>query len=681
MINPTIFTPIDRVLRERESTAAHLPCRVPAKLVFVTAALLLHGVAVHAQSAIVPDTTVPVRYRVINLAAGALSQTPAVNSSGQAVISVIDRGVFRAWFFDGKHNTSVARPDWPAMNVISLNDKGEVAGFGGGQYDNQRAFRWSLVRGFEQIGNDGESSQAAAIDRDGVVAGSTASSLAAPRAFRWSLATGSEELGALSNWGSTAVALNNSGLITGFSQAADNNAHAFAWTRANGIRDLGTLGGPASYPVGVSDRGEVAGHAMLGDAGQHWRAFLWSASGGMRSLGSLDGTDSFTIALSRRGQAVGVADVANGYQRGFSWTASGGMVDVGNLGGPGARPIGVNGKGQVTGWSRNVKMDIRAFLWSAGQGMSDLDTRLLNAPAGLHLNAALAIADNGVIVADSNAGVVLLRPASQETHPAPVVGPIDMPATVEPDSAAAVKIAFNDSNPAELHRVDWQWGDFTMETALVHEHGGSGVASGMHVYATAGVYTVVARVTDSAGNTTTVTRELVVADPARGQAIGSGQIVSPRGALRNDPVQSGAAGFAFTAPVAIASVAEHQASTVAPVGTAAPGLRFTVGQASFVSTSMAHMPASASSSGQQRYTGAGQFNGRAGYQYALSVGAPAAGAGMGADGNDGTAGGQFGLCIWHLDPVTHAELVDYDNQQWAAGAGTQLIAGTISAAR
>jgi hypothetical protein len=170
---------------------------------------------------------------------------------------------------------------------------------------------------------------------------------------------------------------------------------------------------------------------------------------------------------------------------------------------------------------------------------------------------------------------------------------------------------------------------------------------------------VIARVTDRAGNTTTVKRDLVVADPADGAALGRGRIDSPQGALRADPAHGGAATFSITT-----------AASGKPAAAAAPaGLHFAAGKAVFASTSMAAAP-TAAAPGTHRYTGTGRFNGKAGYQYSLTV--------VGAQ-TAGESSGRLGLRIWHTDPVSHATMIDYDNQRTGSD-GAKVIDGAIAAA-
>jgi probable HAF family extracellular repeat protein len=378
----------------------------------------------------------------------------------------------------------------------------------------------------------------------------------------------------------------------------------------------------------------------------------------MRDLGALNGTESFVLAMSPQAHIAGVINLESGEQRAMSWTAAGGMVDLGTFGGPGARAQQVNNKGQVVGSAQDKALNLRAFLWSARQGLADLNPRLVNAPAGLVLDDAVAISDNGAIVATSNAGLVLLRPVGQEAVAAPVVGPISAPALVRAGSAATLSVSFNDINTREFHRASLQWGDATAETALVSEKGGSGSVSASHVYSEPGVYTIIATVTDAAGNATKVKRELVV-EAASLRAAGSGRLLLPHGANRLSPEQAGPASFSFVAPGAQAAAGKFSFSTA---------------RLNFRSTAMS-AAAATKSSGQQlsrQLTGTGKLNGKDGYRYALTVSAGAANA---------ASQGRFGLRIWHSDPATRADVVDFDNQQAKAAArATAVVEGAIAVA-
>ncbi len=592
------------------------------------------------------------RYRVVNLGPGELSTSPAINASGQVAFSFSDGAAQRAWFFDGKRLQSIGSLGGALVFSTGLNDSGQICGYaqtvGDGLF---HAFRWSAGSGIRDLGTlDGGESSGQAINAGGDVVGYSGGQLRPIHAFRWSASAGMIDLGSLANDVSSAVALNDSGLISGFSNTASGDTHAFVWTRARGIEDIGTLGGTVSYPEAVAARGEVSGFSEVAQTPGLYHAFFWTRAGGMHDLGTLNGSESFVLAMNRQAQIAGVINVDSGYQRAIFWTAATGMRDLGTFGGPGARAQGLNGKGQVVGFALDRQQNLRAFLWSEAQGLADLNTRLVNAPAGLLLDDAVAIADNGAIVATSNAGLVLLRPLGQDNVAAPVVGPVDVPALIRVGSAATVKVAFNDSDSREQHRASLQWGDATMETALVSESGGAGSAWASHIYRAPGVYTIIAKVTDNAGNTTTVRREVVVA--ARQQhGAGSGTLLSPQGADRRAPARSGPAAFSFVAPGVQAATGKVQ---------------FDAARLAFRSITVTVAPAAQDS---ELFTGVGQLNGKDGYSYALTV-APGS-----------AAQGRFHLRIWHADARSGAALLDYDNGQTrAAQRGTLLSGGAIALA-
>jgi probable HAF family extracellular repeat protein len=602
-----------------------------------------------------------VRYRVANLGPGELSALPVINASGQVAFSLALGPSYLAYMFDGTRVRGLGTLGGASAYATGINDLGQISGFSL-LADNAyyHAFRWSPAGGMLDLGTlDGGESTGAAINNKGDVVGESSQSLSPPHAFRWSATGGMEFLGTLATDVSSAVAVNDSSVVTGFSNAADGYAHTFVWTRSGGIEDIGTLGGIVSYPEAVGARGEVAGYSAVSSL-YPYHAFLWTRSGGMRDLGAGKGVESFVLAMSPQTHIAGVINDSSEYQRAMSWTAATGMLDLGTFGGPGARAQAVNNAGQVVGSAMDKKNNSRAFLWTRAQGLADLNGRLDNAPAGLVIDDALSINDSGAIVAMSNAGLVLLRPVGQAALAPPVVGPVLAPGLIRVGAPVTMKVAFNDANPKELHRASLQWGDATMETALVTESGGAGTVAASHVYHEAGVYTIIARVTDAAGNTTTVTRDVVV-DGGGGIAAGSGKVYSPLGAVRGVPAHAGPAAFRFVAPAA-----------QAPNGK----LQFTAPRLVFVGASMASAAAAA---GKKGFTGTGKLNGRDGYRYAVTVAGGAAGTEAAAGA--ALAPGAFGLRIWHTDPVSKVDVVDYDNLRTRVAArGAAVIYGAIASA-
>jgi probable HAF family extracellular repeat protein len=620
-------------------------------------------------------------YRVINLGAGSLSQIPVINAGGQVAFSLFDGSGSHAWFYDGRSVRNIGTLGGPTANAVGLNDAGQVAGYADTAAGTTHAFRWSARTGMTDLGviRGGPNSQATAISRAGQVVGESdiGSQLEPVHAFLWTAAAGMQDLG--SPFGdnlslSFAIGINDAGTVAGDAElgAPSYDNHAFVWTQAGGMRDLGTLpGGATSYTVAIDTAGDVTGWADVPAGGNH--VFLWSRQHGMQDLGTAGGTESYPIAMSANGQIAGVIDLANGYQHAMSWTRARGMIDLGTLGGSGSRALGVNTLGQVVGLaSTGARSEpTHAFLWSQGRGMVDLNKRVARLPAGLWLEAADAIADSGAIVAETNAGLVLLKPAdgpaggaTSGSAPGPLLGPIAGADMVKTGAPFSPSTSFVDDATAGSHSVSWGWGDGSSDAPLkANESGGTGSASAMHVYSRPGIYTVTAQVTDRAGNSASVSRDLVVVEPSAGAAAGIGALMSPPGAVRTAPAQSGKARFAFIAPAAGTS----------GVQAVKPLLLFGTGGFAMRSDSFRRV---AAEGGSVRFEGSGRNHRGEAVSFSLVATSGAA---------DAPKAGRFALKAWHTDPATRAQVVDYDSQAGRTGAagvagaaGATMTAGRIA---
>jgi hypothetical protein len=282
----------------------------------------------------------------------------------------------------------------------------------------------------------------------------------------------------------------------------------------------------------------------------------------------------------------------------------------------------------------------------------DLNTQLYRAPAGLALSHAFAINDNGVILADSNAGLVLLRPGRRGTD-APVAGPVaGLAATVELGQELALTIDFADNDSAQTHTASVLWTDGCASPApTVTQAGGVGQVRLRHRFCAAGYHGLRVRISDSGGRYTEVEKDVVVAAPALAALSGEG--VLPRAAApatragNNAPLR-----FALWAPLAGASAA----------GGGAPTVRFS-GPFQFRSD---RLTVAAAGADRARVEGTGRLNGRAGYRFVLDAVDGGAARWAGAD--------RLRVRITHADPAGGADVVDYDNGAPAASTGADRTA-------
>lgn len=596
----------------------------------------------------------PTGYRVINLGTGDLSELPVVNSKGQVSFSMQSGAGSRGYFYDGTVTTDIGTLGGPGTNAVDVNDAGQVTGRSTLPSGLEHAFVWRSGRGMIDLGvlPGAANSAASAINNRGVVVGTSEGVPSTPpHAFRWSATDGMQDLGAFTTGNtsfSSATLINDAGLIAGNSDTAAMSRDGFVWTRKSGMIDISAPGSGDAYPYAIGPKDQVAG-AFIGPANAYlYHAFFWTRASGMLDLGTAGGTESFVLAMNPKLHAAGVIDFGTDRQHAMSWTRAGGMVDLGTLGGLQSRAIGINGKGQIVGSADNAGGDSRAFLWAANQGMIDLNMRLRDAPAGLKLDDALAINDSGMIVASSNAGLVLLKPDDGKPV-ACALGPLEAADVVKRGAPLEASVGFRGESLAGMRSLTWSWGDGSAgQAGKLSVSGAAGSASASHSYAAPGIYSVRATIVDAAGRSAAVSRKLIVYEPSGGVVAGSGSFVSPQGALRKAPGRSARASFSFLAGAG----AQLQVDL--------PGM-------SFRSASL--RPVAVKGAGAQ-FEGSGTIDGSGGYKFILSTM-------TGAAASPGERG-RFSLKVWHLDPVTHKEVVDYDSQGTRPGvAGGALVAGRI----
>jgi probable HAF family extracellular repeat protein len=160
------------------------------------------------------------------------------------------------------------------------------------------------------------------------------------------------------------------------------------------MRDLGTLGGRFSYGMSINANNHVVGYSTVNNVDSRVHAF-WFDGNAMKDLGTLAPKSS--TALDDQSFALGVnsADQVVGYAY---------------LPAPSANTDPAIQPGTTPVWQV-------AFVWSQGV-MKDLNTLIGSAAQKYHLNSAVAINDNGQIVASAlskatgTRRAVLLKPAN-----------------------------------------------------------------------------------------------------------------------------------------------------------------------------------------------------------------------------------------------------------------------------
>src|SRR5262249_23036686 len=205
------------------------------------------------------------------------------------------------------------------------------------------------------------------------------------RAFFWSKTTGMIDLGTLGGAYAQAFAINDSGFITGNSQvrsrATDTEAiHAFLSPSPlaagpMGMRDLGTLGGSFSFGMAINGNNHVAGYSTINKVDSRVHPF-WFDGNGMKDLGTLASNSSNPLEDQSFALGINSSDRVVGYTY---------LPDISANTDPATQP-GTSPVRQV------------AFVWYQGS-MTDLNKLIGTAAETYHLNSAVAINDNGQIVA------------------------------------------------------------------------------------------------------------------------------------------------------------------------------------------------------------------------------------------------------------------------------------------
>lgn len=454
-------------------------------------------------------------YGIVNLEGGSFAFIGDINARGQAAFEYfgID-GDIHVGFFNGERTIDISPPGNQTALLGDLNDKGEIgfaasiaqAGGGGSPF---RPYRWSPARGLTPLaylGSDGPTFITAINNRSEIVGRSAlANENGAYRAVRWTAANRLIPLPAPAGIGQTFAAdINDNNITVGSGDRSELVEDVLVWDAAARPTDLGAFGGSIAFATYNNNRGDIAG--MLDTLSPNISAFLWSPGKGVARIGPR----TITQQLNENGEVVGRNyGVSGDLPRAFLFSRARGLVDLHPRGLVASEANDINDYGVIVGLGQRSLGVNTAYRWTRGAGPVDLNTRLLNPPAGLVVRSALAVSNNGDILADANVGVVLLRANGGGTD-APVLGPIQhgQPRLNQPFE---ITLSFRDRNPGDSHTATVDWGDGSgPQTASLREYRGKGELRATHTYAVEGDFNVVVRVRDSSGKATQVFEQITI---------------------------------------------------------------------------------------------------------------------------------------------------------------------------
>ena len=423
-------------------------------------------------------------------------------------------------FFDGQRVIDVSPPGVLVTSLGALNDRGVLAAQTRPTIpDTFFPFRWTATGGltFLPDPDPGADTFVNDINNRGQIVGA---SQVVDRAVRWDAANRLVPLQLPAGvTQSIAGDINESDITAGAATAADGNSHAVLWDAAGRLIDLGTFGAMSAVAGPLNNRNEVAGATRdLDPAGnQNFRAFLWNRREGAAFV-TPTGPNTFIAALNERSEAVGrLLPPDFSRNRAFYFSRKRGFVGLHRAPFVESSAGDINEQGTIVGSMIRAHPDGSqtelAFRWSNFVAVN-LNTRLLNPPAGLVLTQALGISASGDIVANSNAGLLLLRRGGARAD-GPVLGPLTPSEPIRPGVATTLVQSFSDRNPHDTHTATVDWGDGSgVQPAAVRENKGQGQVSATHTYAGSGEFTIVVRVLDSTGKTTMTFRHVSV-EPSR----------------------------------------------------------------------------------------------------------------------------------------------------------------------
>lgn len=258
-------------------------------------------------------------------------------------------------------------------------------------FAQQPTFNWLGTLG-------GNFSRAFGVSANGqVVVGVSANANYQERAFRWTLANGMQNLGSLGGSQSVANAVSADGsIIVGYSRDANEIKRAFKWTAATGMQDLGA--GDWTDAVAISSDGSV----IVVNNGMEGLAYRWT-SGGMENLGTLGGNQTIAYDISADGSViVGFSYVSAGDPYAFRWVSGSGIQQIGTYYSF-ARGVSADGN-TVSGSETGAAGLHRAFRWTQSAGFE------FNIAGSFSQGLAVS-GDGSIIVGDGGDGAFRLTNA------------------------------------------------------------------------------------------------------------------------------------------------------------------------------------------------------------------------------------------------------------------------------
>ncbi len=368
------------------------------------------------------------------------------------------------------------------------------------------------------------------------------------------------------------------------------------------------VGQPVTVGGSFTDAGVNDTHGSTADWGD------LTTSAGLVSESGGSGSVSATHSYSTPGVYTVAVDVNDG-DGGIATrtiTVHVNTPPTANAGGPYVGPEGSTLS--LTGTAADDDSDALTKSWSFAQ-VADAGTTCT--PTGTAtLTPTITCDDNAVVLATLSVSDGVNPPvASVATvtfgNVAPAVGALTVAPSIQVvGTSVSASASFSDVGTHDTHTATIDWGDGS-SSATVTESAGAGSATGSHVYADAGIYTVTKTVTDDNSGATTVSNSVVVYDPTAPSVTANGNFTSPSGAFTPD--NSGDPNVVGTADIDF--LARYQHGDTVPTGHGA--FRFNAAGLTLDSTGYFWLIVTPEGN-ETFFRGTGNVNGGSGYEFLVS---------------------------------------------------------------